>query len=383
MDLDCTKKTICLNMIVKNESEIILDTLKNLYSYIPFDYWVISDTGSTDNTKEIICDFFKEKNIVGELVEHEWQDFAYNRTKALECAFNKTDYLLIFDADDRIKGNFVLSNLLELGMDSYNLKLGKDFTWLRPLIINNRKRWCFKGVLHEFLSPIDEMNRGVGTLDGDYYIAPGCYGGRSKNPNKYLDDAILLKNAIDKETDGGMICRYTFYCAQSYRDAGSSYFLDAIEWYKKVLDLENWAQEKYYSCLMIGNLYNNSKDSMNAIKYWIKSVEYDNERIEGIVAAMECLRINGDNLLVNLLYHKFKNYNKNLGSNKLFIDRTKYNDLIEYNASICSYYVLGEKQTGYECCKKIISNNIIGAILMESTLSNIRFYSEFFEKESH
>ena len=46
--------TICLNMIVKNESHIIIETLKNLCHYIPFAYWVISDTGSTDDTKKLI-----------------------------------------------------------------------------------------------------------------------------------------------------------------------------------------------------------------------------------------------------------------------------------------------------------------------------------------
>ena len=58
------KKTICLNMIVKNESHIIIETLKNLCSYIDFSYWVISDTGSTDNTKELIIDFFKNNIFV-------------------------------------------------------------------------------------------------------------------------------------------------------------------------------------------------------------------------------------------------------------------------------------------------------------------------------
>ena len=49
-------KTICLNMIVKNESHIIETTLNNIINHITIDYWVISDTGSTDNTKEIIKD---------------------------------------------------------------------------------------------------------------------------------------------------------------------------------------------------------------------------------------------------------------------------------------------------------------------------------------
>ena len=50
--------TICLNMIVKNESHIIKKTLTNIVKYVRLDYWVICDTGSTDKTISIITDFF-------------------------------------------------------------------------------------------------------------------------------------------------------------------------------------------------------------------------------------------------------------------------------------------------------------------------------------
>jgi mannosyltransferase OCH1-like enzyme/glycosyltransferase involved in cell wall biosynthesis len=379
------KKTICLNMIVKNESSIIIETLKNLCNYIIFDYWVISDTGSTDNTKELICDFFKDKGIVGELVEHEWKDFGYNRTKALKCAFNKTDYLLIFDADDKLEGNFILPKLMD--KDSYGLKFGKDFTYHRTLIVNNRINWIYKGVLHEYIQCID-VNVSIKTsniIDGDYYVVSGRLGNRSKNPNKYLDDARILHKAFDKEMndvngDKGIAGRYAFYCAQSYKDSGIMYTTDAIEWYKKVLTLNNWVQEKYYACLKIGELCNSLNKTDEAILYWIRSSEYDNERIEGIVNAMECLRLTNKHIQVNELYHKFKNYNKNVSNDKLFVDKTKYNDLIEYNNSISAFYVPGEKQSGYECCKKIITNNTINPILMESTLKNIIFYKDFVEQ---
>jgi hypothetical protein len=43
---------ICLNMIVKNESKIIKQTLEKLLKKININYWVISDTGSTDGTYE-------------------------------------------------------------------------------------------------------------------------------------------------------------------------------------------------------------------------------------------------------------------------------------------------------------------------------------------
>ena len=91
---------LCLNMIVKNESHIIEERLEDLINKISFDYYVICDTGSTDNTKEIIKSLFEKKNIQGELHEHEWSDFGTNRTKALEAAYGKSEYLLIFDADE-------------------------------------------------------------------------------------------------------------------------------------------------------------------------------------------------------------------------------------------------------------------------------------------
>ena len=69
---------ICLNMIVKNESHIIEKTLGMLCSKIEFSYWVICDTGSTDGTQDIIKNFFKTRNIDGELYQDEWSDFSTN-----------------------------------------------------------------------------------------------------------------------------------------------------------------------------------------------------------------------------------------------------------------------------------------------------------------
>ncbi len=69
--------TICLNMIVKNEAHIIIQTLDNISSYFNFSYWVIGDNGSTDGTQKLIKDYFKKKNIKGELYEDKWVDFGF------------------------------------------------------------------------------------------------------------------------------------------------------------------------------------------------------------------------------------------------------------------------------------------------------------------
>ena len=193
-----SKQSICLNMIVKNESKIIKNTLENLCSYINFDYWVISDTGSTDSTPDIIKSFFNSKNILGELIHNEWQDFGTNRTMALKAAYNKTDYLFIFDADDKIHGEFKISNNLD--KDSYFLKFGPNPTYFRKLLVNNRINWIFKGILHEYIECEKLQKISEDFIQGNYYIESGRIGARNNDPNKYLNDAKILDNEFNKET---------------------------------------------------------------------------------------------------------------------------------------------------------------------------------------
>ena len=375
------KPTLCLNMIVKNEAAVIGETLNNLTQKIQFDYWVISDTGSTDNTQQIISDYFLEKGIPGELFSHEWQDFGFNRTKALECAYDKTDYLLIFDADDKLHGDFKLPFDTTLRADRYMLKFGKGFEYMRPLLINNRKRWAFKGVLHEFLENLEPVNADINVL-GDYHIESGRTGNRSQNPHKYRDDAIILKNAYEKELalpDKGLSGRYAFYCARSYKDAGEAYLDDAIAWYKKVLDTpHHWAQEKYYSALEIGIIYKQKNQMEEAVRYLLKTIEYDDERIEGLIMAIEYFSQTNQHILVNALYHRFKHYKQNLETklaSKLFVNKYFYTDRLEFFNAISAYYV-NDKSSGYECSKQVLLNKTLGQHEINIIINNIAFYKE-------
>ena len=375
--------TIGLNMIVKNESQVIIETLNNLTKQISFDYWVISDTGSTDNTQQIITDYFLEKGIPGELLTHEWRDFGHNRTKALECAFDKTDYLLIFDADDKIIGELKLPFANgTVYADRYMLKFGQGFEYMRPLLINNRKRWMFKGVLHEYLANIDPVNNDA-NIFGNYYIESGRTGNRSQNPTKYYDDAIILKNAYAKELelpDQGMSGRYAFYCARSFKDAGEKYHDEAVVWYKILLDRENhWNQEKYYSALEIGLIYRQQNKKEEACKYFLKTLEYDIERIEGLVHAMEYYYQTEQYILVNALYHKFKDYKRDL-PNKLFINQYLYKDRIEFFNGISAYHI-NDKHTGYKCCKQILINQLVNLPELTLTINNLMVYRENMEKD--
>ena len=46
-------------MIVRDAAEFITETLQSVLPYI--DEWVIVDTGSVDNTKQVIQSFFDEE----------------------------------------------------------------------------------------------------------------------------------------------------------------------------------------------------------------------------------------------------------------------------------------------------------------------------------
>jgi len=362
-------KTICLNMIVKNESNVIKNTLNNLCSYINFSYWVIVDTGSTDNTMEIITNFFKEKQINGELHETEWKDFGFNRTNALHKAFNKTDYIFIFDADDMIKGDFILPKIYNHNM--YHLKFGSDdFQYKRPLLINNRIKSKFIGVLHEYLSteiPVSES-----TIEGNYIVISGRKGARNNNVNKYFDDAILLENAhnIAVSENNELKIRYSFYCAQSYRDCNNDDM--AIEWYKKRIAYKGWNQEVYCSYIQLGHLYMKKKEFEKSIYYFITSYDADPERKEGIYEVIKHYRENGK---YNLAYKYYLMLNdKNINYNeKLFIFLNIYNIEIDYEFSIIAHYV-NKHIDALISYKKLFNHKYFDINKFKTIINNFEFY---------
>ena len=93
-------KQLCLNMIVKNESRIIRRLLESVANYI--DCYCICDTGSTDNTIEIIQEFFSSQSppIPGRVIKETFRDFGHNRSFALKaCESIDVKYILLMDAD--------------------------------------------------------------------------------------------------------------------------------------------------------------------------------------------------------------------------------------------------------------------------------------------
>jgi len=379
------KKTVCLNMIVKNESHIIEETLLKLTKKIKFDYWVISDTGSTDKTKEIIVNFFKNVDIPGEIYDDEWVNFAYNRSKALEYAYNKSDYILIFDADDEICGDFKLP--INFIHDGYHLKFGDEngCHYKRMLLVNNRKKWIYKSVIHEYICNCEPIGD-TPLIDENYYVVSGRLGYRNQQPDKYLNDAIVLEKAHEialKENDD-LYLRYAFYCANSYKDAGKN--VEAIKWYRITLGQNNWPQEKYMSCLNLFECYSKINSMETGFFYLIESIKYDNQRAECLIplishyCAKEMSTVSY-NFYLNIkpFFENEYFYSSSVINDKLFIRNMDYDLLLPYYMIIVADKVK-ERTTGikmYEIIftKKFKTND-------EHFIGNMLFNLQFFIEDA-
>jgi hypothetical protein len=384
--------SICLNMIVKNEAHIIQETLEMLTSKIIFSYWVICDTGSTDNTCEIIQEFFNNKNIPGELHKHEWKDFAHNRTLALENAFNKTDLLFVFDADDEIHG--IIDMPKSLDYDGYHLNFGSKLgvSYQRILLINNRIKWIYKSVIHEYIECSKE-NPKFSVINGDYYIVSGKKGSRNLDENKYLNDAKILEKAYHEaiSIDDELYLRYGFYCANSYKDAGMTN--ESIKWYKIVLTNNNWYQEKYMACYNLYWAYLKLNQIENGIYYLIESIKYDEERIECIYELIKHYFSKNDIKLCYKYYLFIKNYYENnyLNSNKidgkLFIQPDKGNFYFPFHMILIAHKMKDFNDVNHDELNKVIvkmyeivfKTKIIGVecVFIGNMLFNLQFFIDF------
>src|ERR1700722_18328602 len=188
------RSTICLNMIVKNESKVIKRCLASLLPII--DYWVIVDTGSTDETQQIIKDFMKENGVPGELYERQWIDFSHNRNEALNLARGKADYVFFIDADEYLvyESDFKLPHL---DKDFFYVTISHSGSkYSRIHLINNHLDWEWVGVLHELIIP--PPSRSYATLEKVVNIFT-TEGARSQDPQKYQKDAQLLETALRKD----------------------------------------------------------------------------------------------------------------------------------------------------------------------------------------
>ena len=365
--------TLCLNMIVKNESKIILRLLESVHDLL--DSFCIVDTGSTDNTIEIITNFFHDKEISGKILQHPFKDFGFNRTHALNACTNmdKADYILLLDADMIIIRNKSISN----HDFKYNLKGGDNFYVLQgndvlyyqnTRIVRNNIGVKYWGCTHEYVSfPAENVVKKI--AKEDFFIHDIGDGG-SKYDKTERDIRLLEQGLIDIPNND----RYTFYLANSYRDIKE--YDKAIEIYKKRIEIGGWVEEIWYSHYMIGKLYYAKGFFEKSIFHFLEAYNVQPRRIENLHLIVKHYREKCNYDLAYNFYRIADVERKKTTWDFLFTEKDVYDFKLDYELTIIGYYCNDSFYDLKNICMRVMTYPNLQDNLCKNVLSNYKFYSD-------
>ena len=391
--------TVTLCMIVKDEEHIIHECLDSMAPYI--DRYDITDTGSTDRTKEIIREWGEKNNIPGTVYDSPWQGFGKSRTQSLRNADKGgADYSWVIDADDMIKGEFKYPP--QFGEHwAYTLKIHRgDFEWWRNQIFKNNVGWEYVGVIHEYANCPELQEKGgqVARLMGDYAIDARTMGSRTKAfetdvppekevpgqetwRKKYLADAELLLDCItnpENENYEPDNHRYYFYLAQSYFDGGD--FENAKKWYEKRAELGGWDEEVWYSVLRCAmcmtNLGTRWQDTQDV---FLQAYNLRPTRIEPLYHLARIHRLNGN----PILGHMFAKMGCTIAlppHDVLFVAKDTYEWQIFDELASTSWYAQ-DMQAGLQASNKLLSEKRYPDDQHERILNNWKQYVAWHENQ--
>lgn len=366
---------ICLNMIVKNESRIIIRLLESVINLV--DGYCICDTGSTDNTIELIENFFKSHNKTGKIVIEPFRDFGYNRSFALNAAFENMqsmDYLLLMDADMILTGNFIqdIDNFKKgIVCDYYHVCQGTPSYYYKNVrFVKNNGKFSYWGVTHEY---VNAPNGAVlGTFDNELIFINDIGDGGAKS-DKFERDIRLLTKGLEGNPNND---RYTFYLANSLKDAGHTE--RSIEMYKNRIQIGGWDQEVWYSYFNIGHCYMKLREPEKAIATWLDGYEYYPRRLEGLYEIIKYYRENGKNALAYWYYIMASESNKKWGASNdyLFIQKDVYDYKLDYEMTIIGYYQNHAQININNLCMNVLKCNYVEDHIVKNLMSNYKFYSK-------
>lgn len=362
---------LCLNMIVRNESSVILRCLKSVENWV--DGIFIADTGSTDDTIHKIEEWKNKNNKWGTVVKQDWKNFGHNRTLSLKGAQKwlsqngfdlKNVYLVFLDADMCFeKGKELLPHLKEADlwfiyqenriMKYQNLRIAKASISLEV-----------KCPTHEYYDIqtkdiIKKTWEGEGIKDvGD----GGC------KQDKAQRDIRLLKEGLVEEPTN---LRYWFYLANTFKDIGQ--YTNAIKAYQRRVQSTGWYEELYCAYLYKGDCHISLRQKEEAVYAWLNAYNADPFRPESLCRLAAFYRKDSKHHLSMLYIEKGLEVVEKKSRRMLFQEKPCYEYHLDYELSICAYYV-GQRERGKKACERLLKRKDLPSILKKSVQDNSTFY---------
>jgi glycosyltransferase involved in cell wall biosynthesis len=340
---------------MKNESHIAERMLNSILPIV--DGVVVVDTGSTDNSIQIVKDWGIKNNIETYVFEMPFDNFCNTRNhsfeKAREMFLSKNDghtyynFWLDFDEQMIVDKTF---NKQKLDRDLYmlNTNIGQ-MRYTRNELCRLDKAFSWYGVVHEFIIS-KEKNITSGIVEG-LSVNVQMDGGSWKGDiaAKYKGHAHTLEKYIDQDRKDP---RWIFYTAQSYHDSScvkdnreenEDRLRRSIRYYKeRVSRPDGYPEEIFYSQYRIGTIMRALEEPWNLVHTeLLKAYSIDPMRGEPIKSIIDYYLQLGDWNMAYMyssfavkVFHNNSPYPKRL----LFVDESLYIwKFLEAHSAACFY----------------------------------------------
>ena len=276
--------------MVKNETRIIERLLGSVKGLV--DAVVICDTGSTDDTVEKATNWLSVNDMSGTIMSYTFKNFGASRTQSFLCCQDwvgrvgwdatKT-WALVLDGDMMLSGPIDRLALSRLGAEQAGVSLKQaagSLIYSNMRLMRCSEPWICKGGTHEAWTCPPSKHTTL--FPSPVLIDHGDGGCKS---DKYERDIRLLIEDLSGNPDDA---RTHFYLGQTYlcmRD-----WPNAIQTLKRRIEIGGWDEELYIARLYLGECYENSGDTGNAIATYLHAWQTRRFRTEAVMRVIRMYR---------------------------------------------------------------------------------------------
>lgn len=284
----------CLIM-VKDEQKRINVTLESIVGYV--DSLVVYDTGSTDNTMEIIETFCENKKINLHLIQGIFVDYSTSRNILLKYADENIDtsFQLLMDCNDELRGGDLLKKFASMALNDKTTIFLICQQWKSPCsfdkyynirFIRSRSNIRYNGGVHEWAGEVNceqgKTNHPARKIEDSIFLFQDRTQDDDKTGKRFFRDyEILLRDHIKNPSDS----RTLFYLAQT---AMCLKKYDETIYYSKLrAEISGFPEEIFHSYLRIAECSDAlGHDWHDVLSYYFKSYELSG-RIEPLIKISE------------------------------------------------------------------------------------------------
>src|SRR3990172_1525932 len=354
---------IVLASMIKNESKVIC---RMLDSATVATHFCLVDTGSTDNTLDVIKGWGEKKGSPLAVYSIPFVDFGTTRTEAVQRAVHwarrlnldlDNTYLLLLDADMILEAyGFAAGQLKE---DNYRVVQDHGgLAYFNTRLVRASKALKYTGRTHEYIET-------MGTMADLHTLRIKDVGDGGCKADKFERDVRLLEKDLEENPNN---CRSMYYLAASYEAVGRH--TDAIAMYSKRADAPNsWEEEAWMAHYRRGITREASGDKSGAAKDYSDAWARKPWRAEPLAKLAQLALSQGQHQKacalakagVSIPYPK---------GDTLFIEKNCYNDEFHQILGIADFYTGGHYDGAKHCDRLILK----GSHYRNNALQNAVWY---------